>query len=100
MPLPAADGENPLRDRTRCFRLSVIRPHDTLASSRPWRLLQPEQWEPWALSQRPKPATAFLRTITMHDLHPIPRLAQQLADVFGDHHAAMLAARASEADGQ
>ena len=43
---------------------------------------------------------ALSRTISVHDFYPVARLAQQLADVFGDHHRAMLAACASETDGQ
>src|SRR5712692_8030126 len=36
----------------------------------------------------------------MHYLDFVGSLAQPLADLFGDHHRAMLPARTSEADGQ
>src|ERR1700687_1701974 len=52
----------------------------------------------------PRPHTtqplALLRTVPMRDLHFVSRFPQPLADIFGDHHRAVLSAGTSEADGQ
>src|SRR5260370_14468338 len=53
--------------------------------------------------RRPVPtqlSRRLLRTVPMRDLHFVSRFPQPLADIFGDHHRAVLSARTSEADGQ
>src|SRR5579885_1344502 len=45
-------------------------------------------------------ATDSFLTVPVHNLDPVPRLAQQLAHVLGDHDRAMLPAGATEADGE
>src|SRR6516162_8004988 len=49
----------------------------------------------------PPPADgSLLWAVPMHDLYPVARLPQVLADFFRDHDAAVLAAGTAEADGE
>ena len=43
---------------------------------------------------------ALLRAIPMHHLHPVLRGTQTFGHIFGDHDGAVLAAGATEGDGQ
>src|SRR5205807_1717056 len=43
---------------------------------------------------------SLLGAVTMYHFHPVARLAQRLADIFRDHHRAMLAPGAAEGNRQ
>ena len=48
----------------------------------------------------PMPGGTYSRHVSMHDLHPVSRFVQALADLLRDHDRTMLAAGAAKADGQ
>src|SRR6266478_2871965 len=54
----------------------------------------------WPATDDRGPATVFLRAVAVDDFYTVSGLAQVLARVFGDHHAAVPTAGAAEADGQ